>query len=196
MAIMLTSFAGSLRADSLNRRLIAACVARAPNDTRVEVFDQVARIPQFDEDLEADFPAGPGSVADLRHRIAGSDGLLIATPEYNQSIPGVTKNVVDWLSRPDDGSVLAGLPVAILGASDGPWGTRYAQKELRHALTAAGALVMPQPQLFLARAASLLDSDAHLLDPGLGDRLAELLVEFGRWIELVGSPRLAGAARG
>jgi len=194
MTLRIVALAGSLRRDSLNRRLIAASVPLAPTGMRVEVFDNVTGIPLFNEDLEAEAPAEWGSVAELRRLVAGSDGLLIATPEYNQSIPGVTKNVVDWLSRPAEGSVLDGRPVAILGATDGPWGTRYAQKELRHTLTAAGAIVMPQPQLFVARAASALGDDGLLVDPAVESRLAEHLAAFERWIVLVGSPRTVAAA--
>ncbi|MGK2851672.1 MAG: NADPH-dependent FMN reductase [Candidatus Limnocylindrales bacterium] len=196
MTFDIAAFAGSLRTHSLNRRLLAATVPLAPSGMRIDVFDDIARIPLFDEDLEAEVPDGPGAVASLRHLVGRTDGLLIATPEYNQSIPGVTKNVVDWLSRPDGGGVLDGRPVAILGATDGPWGTRYAQKELRHTLTAAGALVMPQPQLFIARAATALDADGHLADPAVERRLAGLLAAFGRWIDLVGDQLVAAAADG
>lgn len=181
------SLAGSLRRDSLNRRLAAAAAAAAPPSMRVEAFDAVASIPLFDEDLEAAVPEGPGGVGSLRARVRAADGLLIATPEYNQSIPAVTKNLVDWLSRPDDGSVLAGKPVAIVGATIGPWGTRYAQKELRHALTAAGALVLPQPMLFVPRAEGSF-AGGRLSDPEVERRLGELLAAFARWIELVGAP--------
>lgn len=186
------SLAGSLRRDSLNRRLAAAAAAAAPASMRVEAFDAVASIPLFDEDLEA-APEGPAGVSALRARVRAANGLLIATPEYNQSIPAVTKNLVDWLSRPDDRSVLAGKPVAIVGATTGPWGTRYAQKELRHALTAAGALVLPQPMLFVPRAESAFGG-GRLSDPEVERRLAALLAAFGRWIDLVGAA--AGARVG
>lgn len=187
------SLAGSLRRDSLNRRLAAAAAAAAPASMRVEAFDAVASIPLFDEDLEAAAPEGPAGVSALRARVRAANGLLIATPEYNQSIPAVTKNLVDWLSRPDDRSVLAGKPVAIVGATTGPWGTRYAQKELRHALTAAGALVLPQPMLFVPRAESAFGG-GRLSDPEVERRLAALLAAFGRWIDLVGAA--AGARVG
>ncbi len=194
MPIRVTALAGSLRRQSLNRQLITASSILTPAGMRIEVFDKVAGIPLFDEDLEARLPAGPGAVAELRRRVAASDGLLIATPEYNQSIPAVTKNVVDWLSRPDADGVLDGKPVAILGATDGPWGTRHAQRELRHTLTAAGAAVMPQPQLYVARAATILDVDGRPLDPAVERRLVQFLGGFARWIELLRATRpVAGA---
>lgn len=127
--VKIATFAGSLRAGSLNRRLTTAASRIAPAGLEIDVFDDLAGVPLFNEDLEAARPDGPGAVQDLRRLVMGADGILIATPEYNQSIPGVMKNVVDWLSRPDGSAVLDGKPVAIMGATTGPWGTRYAQKE-------------------------------------------------------------------
>lgn len=124
-----------------------------------------------------------------------ADGLLLATPEYNQSVPGVMKNVVDWLSRPDDAGALVDKPVAIVGATTGPWGTRYAQKELRHALTATGAIVMPQPMFFLPRAEDALDTSGSLIDPEAARRLALLLRSFRRWIDIVSADAAPAATR-
>ncbi|MGI8829123.1 MAG: NADPH-dependent FMN reductase [Candidatus Limnocylindria bacterium] len=180
------ALAGSLRAGSLNRMLIAEAARIAPDGITVSVFDDVRDIPLFDADEEARVPDGPGAVAALRRLVRAADGLVIATPEYNQSIPAVTKNVVDWLSRPDNEAVLDGKPVAILGTTDGPWGTRYAQKELRHTLTAAGALVMPQPMFFLAKGQDAFDADGRMASPETERRLADLLREFERWVRLVG----------
>ena len=185
MTVSIVAFAGSLRADSLNRRLIANVPVLAPQTLDVAVFDDLAAVPLFDEDLEATRPDGPGAVFALRLAAGGADGLLIATPEYNQSVPGVMKNAVDWLSRPDGASVLDGKPVAITGATTGPWGTRYAQKELRHALTAAGAIVMPQPMLFVPNAEAAFAPDGTLTDPALRSRLVGLLSAFERWIALL-----------
>lgn len=185
MANMIAAFCGSLRAGSLNRRLIAAARTVAPPKLDLVVFDDLRNVPLFDEDLEATSPLGPRAVQDLRVLITDAAGVLIATPEYNQSIPGVMKNAVDWLSRPDEAAALADKPVAILGATTGPWGTRYAQKELRHALTAAGALVMPQPMLFVPYGETAFDAGGALTDPAVERRLRELLSAFDRWIELV-----------
>lgn len=185
--VKIATFAGSLRAGSLNRRLTTAASRIAPAGLEIDVFDDLAGVPLFNEDLEAARPDGPGAVQDLRRLVMGADGILIATPEYNQSIPGVMKNVVDWLSRPDGSAVLDGKPVAIMGATTGPWGTRYAQKELRHALTAAGALVMPQPMLFISGAELAFDAAGRLTDAAIQRRLAELLSAFGDWIGLFAS---------
>ncbi len=191
-AATIVAFSGSLRAGSLNRRLITAAHRLAPPEIAVALFGELAGVPLFDEDLEAIWPDGPGAVRTLRALVADADGLLIATPEYNQSIPGVMKNVVDWLSRPDDAGVLDGTPVAIMGATTGPWGTRYAQKELRHALTAAGAIVMPQPMLFVPHAESAFDGTGRLTDPVIERRIVDLLRGFHRWIGLV-TPSVASA---
>ncbi len=94
--------------------------------------------------------------------------------------------MIDWLSRPDDGAAIDGKPVAIMGATSGPWGTRYAQKELRHALTAAGAMVMPQPMLFVANGEGSFDSTGQLTDPTVARRLEQLLAGLHRWSGLVG----------
>lgn len=189
----LIAAAGSLRVRSLNRRLLLAAGNSAPPGAVLTLFDDLADVPLFNEDLEAEQPAGAGSVAHLRQLIAEADGLLLATPEYNQSIPGVMKNLVDWLSRPDDAGVLMEKPAAIIGATTGPWGTRYAQKELRHALTAAGAVVMPQPMFFLPRAEAALDDAGRLVDPKVARRLTAFLGSFERWIQLVSAPTRVAA---
>jgi chromate reductase, NAD(P)H dehydrogenase (quinone) len=177
------AIAGSLRRESLNRRLIAAAAGLA-TDVEVEAFDGLAEVPLYNADLEAADPPGPPAVKALRDRATASDGLLISTPEYNQALPAVTKNVVDWLSRAGGGTPpLRRKPVAIMGASDGPWGTRYAQKELRHTLTAAGALVLPGPMIFVARGDDVFDADGALIDTTLAGRIEKLLAEFRQWIE-------------
>jgi chromate reductase len=182
------AIAASLRAESWNGRLVAAAAALAHDGLRLTVFDDLAGVPPFDEDVEAVEPAGPGSVRRLREAVGRADGLLISTTEYNQSPPGVTKNLVDWLSRPDGSGALEGKPVAITGATLGPWGTRYAQKELPNALTAAGALVLPQPMLFVQAGAEAFDVDGQLINLAVRRRLADLLRAFDAWIGLVGIP--------
>lgn len=117
------AFAGSLRRNSYNRHLIDAATGSAPAGLSLTVHDSIADIPLFNEDLEADAADGPDGVMRLRAAVAAADGVLIATPEYNQSLPGVLKNTLDWLSRNDAalGEVLSGKPVAIMGATPGRW---------------------------------------------------------------------------
>jgi chromate reductase, NAD(P)H dehydrogenase (quinone) len=179
--------AGSLRRDSFNRSLLRAAAELAPPGMTVAVEEDLASVPLFDEDLESTAAGGPGPVARLRAKVASADGLLIATPEYNQSIPGVLKNAIDWLSRDAAGEVLAGKPVAIVGASSGPWGTRLSQAALRQVLYATGSPVLPGPALYLREARRLFDDAGRLTDASTRERLAAVLAAFDRWMD-----RLAG----
>ncbi|WP_116813687.1 NADPH-dependent FMN reductase [Steroidobacter cummioxidans] len=172
---------GSLRRDSYNRSLLRAAAERAPAGMTIHPDDRLSAIPLFNEDLEHDTPA---AVRDLRRAVAAADGLLIATPEYNQSIPGVLKNAIDWLSRPAPEEVLVGKPVAVIGASGGRWGTRLAQNALRQALFATESVPLPSPALFVREAQNAFDADGGLIDIAIGQSLDALLVEFARWIEI------------
>jgi chromate reductase len=125
----------------------------------------------------------PTTVQHLRQAVARSDGLLIATPEYNHSFPGVLKNVIDWLSRGSD-SVLVGKPVAVIGASTGNWGTRLAQAALRQVLTATEARVMLSPMLFVAHAGGRFDRHGTLNDPKVREALIQITIAFEEWIFL------------
>jgi chromate reductase, NAD(P)H dehydrogenase (quinone) len=185
---------GSLRAASFNRGLLHAAAEEAPAGMVIDVYDGLATIPLFDEDLEQASGGGPESVALLRARVAAADGLLIATPEYNQSIPGVLKNAIDWLSRGAPDEVLAGKPIAVIGATAGPWGTRLAQSALRHTLYATESLVMPAPSMFV-RESDKLFADGRLTDQRTRERLHVVLTAFARWMELAdpAAVQLAGA---
>jgi len=177
---------GSLRRDSWNRRLLHVAAATAPASLQLDVFDGLAAVPMFDEDLEQREPDGPAGVRALRASIAAADGLIIATPEYNHAMPGVLKNALDWLSRESpQGEVLMEKPVAVLGASAGPWGTRLAQASLRQVLHTCGALVMPTPTLFVANAASRFDGNGSLADPATGQSLQRFALAFEQWMARV-----------
>lgn len=177
---------GSLRRDSWNRRLLHVATANAPASLQLDVFDGLAAVPMFDEDLEQREPDGPAGVRALRASIAAADGLIIATPEYNHAMPGVLKNALDWLSRESpQGEVLMEKPVAVLGASAGPWGTRLAQASLRQVLHTCGALVMPTPTLFVANAASRFDGNGLLADPATGQSLQRFALAFEQWMARV-----------
>ncbi len=157
----------------------------------IVAYDDLRTIPPFDEDLEAG--TGPEAVRSLRRRVAGADGLLIATPEYNWSMPGVLKNAIDWLSRPGPEEVLIGKPVAVIGASAGRWGTRLAQANLRQVLTSTESLVMPGPALFVREAGAAFGPSGQL-DASTRDQLVGVLAVFSRWMEAV--ERGFGRARG
>lgn len=177
---------GSLRRRSHNRSLLEAATALSPEQATLDVYERLGELPLFNEDLEVD--DGPTAVSGLRRAVAGADGLIIATPEYNQSVPGVVKNMIDWLSRSEPGPGLAGKPVAITGATTGPWGTRISQTTLRQMLASTGALVLPTPMLFVARAGTVFNEQGRLVDAGVAEALADLLAAFVDWIDLVTPP--------
>jgi chromate reductase len=176
---------GSLRRGSYNRRLLEAAAQCAPTEMAVDICEEVGSLPLFDEDLERMTDGGPDPVRRLRKQVASADGLLIGTPEYNQSIPGVLKNAIDWLSRPAPDEVLAGKPVAIVGASTGRWGTRLSQSALRQVLTATEALVMPRPMMFVREAGALFDNEGRLTDEATGKQLEAVMLALASWIRLL-----------
>src|SRR5438309_1321209 len=134
------AISGSLRRDSHNRKLLRAAAELFPRDIEVELWDGLKAVPPYDE--EDDTEPAPAAVARLRAAIAGADALLIATPEYNSSIPGQLKNALDWASRPVATNALRNKPVAVIGASTGGFGAVWAQAELRKVLAALGARVL------------------------------------------------------
>ena len=180
--LRLAGFAGSLRRESYNRALLAAAVELAPEGTELEVLD-IAGIPLYDADVEE--RGDPEAVAAFKRGIAVSDGLLIATPEYNHGVSGVTKNAIDWASRPPRSSVLSRKPVALMGASPGMTGTARGQSQLRQAFGFTNSYVMPQPEVLVARAREKFDADGRLVDEATREHLAKFLAAFGAWIERV-----------
>jgi len=179
----IAAFAGSLRSGSFNRLLLRAARECAPEGMEIRVWDDLASIPFFNEDLERDPAAVPAGVRSLRDAVASADGLLVATPEYNHSMPAVVKNAVDWLSRAGPAEVLVGKPVAVIGATSGQWGTRLAQAALRQTFYATQSLVMPSPCLFVREAGRLFDPAGRLTDAPTSENLRALLESFARWID-------------
>jgi chromate reductase len=197
--LQVLAISGSIRRGSCNRRLLEAAVENAPDGMAIHVYDELGRLPHFSEDMEGTADGGPGPepIRRLRDLVTKADGLLIATPEYNWSIPGVLKNAIDWLSRPCPDVVLAGKAVAIVGASTGAWGTRQAQSVLRHTLTATESIVMPAPTLFVRHADRLFDIHGTLIDQSIKRALADVVLHFRNWIDVVAAPQTpprAGAA--
>jgi chromate reductase len=180
-----TAFAGSLRSGSYNRALLRAAVEAAPDGMTIEIVD-ISGIPLYDADLEA--VGLPEPVAAFKRAIAAADGLLIATPEYNHGVPGVTKNAIDWASRPPRESPLDGMPVAVLGASPGMTGTARGQSQLRQAFGFTNSYCMPQPQILVARAHEKFDAEGRLTDGATRDHLAKFLAAFAGWILIFGAP--------
>jgi chromate reductase, NAD(P)H dehydrogenase (quinone) len=171
-------FAGSLRRASYNRGLLRAARDVAPPGMAIDVIE-LGDIPLFDQDLEA--RGDPPPVADFKARIRAADALLIATPEHSNSIPGVLKNALDWAARPTGASALEQKPVAIMGATPGPFGTTMAQYELRAVFVFSNAYVMLRPQLRVRGAEDLFDDDGDLLDERTRGRVRELLEALAAW---------------
>jgi chromate reductase len=172
---------GSLRVGSVNAALLRAAAKLAPAQTVVTLFKDLAGVPLFNEDLEVG-PL-PAAVVKLRSSIEESDGVLIATPEYNNSIPGVLKNAIDWLSRPAPTKPLVGKPIAVIGATTGGWGTRLAQAALRQVLFSTESLVLPSPGLFVRVAGGVFDADGTLIDSASIHALSDLMKGFNDWIK-------------
>jgi chromate reductase len=165
---------GSLRRGSHNRKLIRAAGPLLPPGVELVEWDGLAGLPAFDEDLEH---SPPEPVRELLEAIEGADALLIATPEYNASLPGALKNAIDWASRPFPDNVLRNKPSAVVGASTGLFGAVWAEAEVRKTLTASGANVL-DGELGVGMADFAFADDDTLADPAQAQRLAELLEEL------------------
>ena len=168
------AISGSLRADSWNTTLLRAAAELLPSGAELLLHESLKALPPFDEDDEHD---PHGVVHALRDAVRDADALLIATPEYNHSIPGQLKNAVDWLSRPSSDPALKGVPVAVVGSSTGLFGAVWAQAELRKVLTAAGARPLDS-ELPVGQAPQHFDGDGRLTTPELRDALSELLSQL------------------
>jgi chromate reductase len=166
---------GSLRRDSHNGALLRAAAERLPAGAELEVYDGLAGIPPYDEDVEVQ--GVPESVQELREAIRGADAVLIATPEYNHSVPGQLKNALDWASRPAGESALTGISAAVIGASTGMFGAVWAQAELRKVLGAMGGRVL-EAELPVSHAHELRRGDRLDLSPDQAEHLEELLDEL------------------
>ncbi len=165
---------GSLRRGSHNRRLLRAAGALLPPGVELVEWDGLADIPAFCEDLE---DALPEAVQEFFAAVEDADALLIATPEYNASLPGALKNAIDWASRPFPENVLRHKPCLVIGASTGLFGAVWAQAEVRKTLKASGAEVLDE-ELPVGMADMAFTADDTLADPALAERLAEMLGEL------------------
>ena len=163
---------GSLRRDSLNHALLREAAERLPAGAELVEFERLREIPPYDADLEAS--DAPEAVAELRQAMRDADAVLVATPEYNHSIPGVLKNALDWASRPAGQSALTGKPAAVIGASTGMFGAVWAQAETRKVLGALGGRVV-EAELPVGRAADLYRDGRLELSPEQSQHLEEIL---------------------
>jgi chromate reductase len=179
---------GSLRRDSYNTVLLRAAASLLPPGAELVMFDRLKAVPAFSEDDE-DTPGG--TVEALRDAIAAADAVLIATPEYNSSIPGALKNALDWASRPTPEGALAGKPIAVIGASASMFGAVWAQADARKVLRASGARVVDR-ELPVANAATAFTADGRLDDRDLESELRNVLTDLRRVVHA--GDQLAAAA--
>jgi chromate reductase len=175
----IVAFAGSLRQGSYNRALLRAAQELAPEGMDIEVIE-IGELPFYNADIEAE--GDPPSVAAYKASMGEADGIIIATPEYNDGIPGVLTTAIDWGSRLPGRAPLSGKPVALMGASPGRIGTARAQLHLRQLLSHVHARTLPPPELLIGSAHQHFDKSLRLTDESTRDVLAKLLQRFGRWI--------------
>ena len=174
----LIGISGSLRQGSFNTALLRAARDLMPDGATLEIRS-IADIPLYNGDLEQR-DGIPAAVTALKDAIAAADGLLIATPEYNNSIPGVLKNTIDWLSRPasDIPRVFGGKPVALMGASPGPFGTILSQNAWLPVFKTLGAQLWSGERLLVSRAREAISQDGSLTDEKIRERLRAFLQGF------------------
>ena len=176
--ITLIGVSGSARKGSLNSAVLRAAAALMPADSALRI-ESIAGIPLYNGD-EEDAHGVPDSVARLKDAIAGADGLLLVTPEYNNSVPGVTKNAFDWLSRPpsDSARVFRGRPVAIAGATPGGFGTILSQNAWLPVFRTLGADFWAGGRLMVARAGQLVDQSGEISDAATRESIAKFMSGF------------------
>ena len=184
------AISGSLRRDSHNTTLLRAAAELLPPSVELELFDGLKALEPYDQD--DDVGEGPIGARRLRDAIASADAVLIATPEYNSSIPGQLKNAVDWASRPLGENALWGKPTAVVGASAGTFGAIWAQAEMRKTLAAAGARIVDK-DLPVGHAQDAFSDDGRLTDQELQDRYTEMLDELVALAEQAGEPQSLAA---
>ena len=171
-------FSGSLRKASFNTSLLRAASELLPVGLTQETYD-LSSLPLYNEDLKIN--GYPKIVQDFRNRIAAADALLIATPEYNYSFPGVLKNAIDWASRPPDPPLFR-KPVAIMGASPGPFGTVRGQLHLRQVCVCVNMLPLNKPEVLVMSAQEKFDTQGRLIDEPTRAYIRDLLIALEAWI--------------
>lgn len=187
--LTILGIAGSLRKGSLNRAALRAAQQLVPEGVYLEIFD-LDGIPPFNQDVEAD---PPERVVEFKQRIRAADAILIVTPEYNYSIPGVLKNAIDWASRPYGDNSWDGKPVALMGASVGSLGTARAQYHLRQVFVFLNMLALNRPEVMITNAARRFDELGNLTDEDTKAHIQRLLAALVAWVRHHEGGRLATA---
>jgi chromate reductase, NAD(P)H dehydrogenase (quinone) len=185
-SISVLGIAGSLRGKSFNRMALLAACKLAADGIAITRFERLRDIPLYNEDVrEHGFPE---AVIELRESIAAADALLVVTPEYNHSVPGVLKNALDWASRPPQ-VPFVGKPVAIMGTSPGRGGTLRAQLHLRQILAGLNMHVLNRPEVLIRESAAKFDADGHLTDDETREHIRQLLERLRDWTLLLRAAR-------
>ncbi|HRP11425.1 MAG TPA: NADPH-dependent FMN reductase [Terricaulis sp.] len=177
--LRILGIAGSLRKASYNRALLRAAIDLAPEGMSLTSFD-LDDVPLYNGDVEAG--GDPPGVAAMKQAIAGADGVLFVTPEYNHGVPGVMKNALDWASRPPRGAALGAKPVGIIGASPGMTGSARGQSQLRQAFEFTNSFCMPQPEILVYRAHEKFDENGALTDETTKKYLVRYLEALRQWV--------------
>jgi chromate reductase len=175
--LKILGFVGSLRKGSFNKALMRLAQEVVPAGACLDVFD-LEGIPAFNQDLEAQ---PPDKVREFKEKIRGADAILIATPEYNYSVPGVLKNAIDWVSRPYGDNALEGKPVAIMGASIGMLGTGRAQYHLRQSFVFLNMFPLNRPEIMVPFVEKKVDQEGRIIDETTRRLVGELLYALIAW---------------
>jgi chromate reductase, NAD(P)H dehydrogenase (quinone) len=170
-------FAGSLRKASYNKAILRAALEVLPENAGLHIFD-LEGIPPFNQDLERN---PPEKVREFKEKVRAADAILIATPEYNYSMPGVLKNAIDWASRPYGDNAFQGKPAAIMGASIGMIATARAQYHLRQSMVFLDMHPLNQPEVMVPLADKKIDENGRLTDQPTRDRIGALLLSLIDW---------------
>ena len=180
--IKIFGFAGSLRKQSYNKAILRVAANLNLQDITVETFD-LEGIPPFNQDLENQ---PPDRVKEFKSKIKAADAILIATPEYNYSIPGVLKNALDWASRPHGENALEGKPVGIVGASIGMMGSSRAQYHLRQCFVWLNMHPLNKPEVMVSTAQDKVDQEGNITDAKTKEKIAEMVMALANWSRKLG----------
>jgi chromate reductase len=186
----IVGIAGSLRRASWNRGLLRAAVEGAPAEIDIVTLD-LDLVPLYNQDLEDG--GDPSSVVALKDVIRLADALLIATPEYNNGMPGVLKNAIDWASRPASASVLRDKPVVVMGVSPGAGAAARAQQQVRDAVVYTGGCVLPEPELLVTGAIGKFDRAGNVIDAELRAQIVDMVSSLRDWAWRIRMPEARAA---
>lgn len=179
----LFAIAGSLRTGSFNQSLIRAFAALAPEGVSLDILSaaDLRAVPIFDQDVEKG--AFPEYITAIKNRIRAADGVIVSTPEYSRSVPGVLKNFLDWTARPYADSAWKGKPVFVVGATSGHVGTAVAQAAARSILVTIGAIVLGNPEFYLSGADTKFDAEGNLIDQSTKEHIRKAYAAFLPFVE-------------